>query len=669
MALEPLLPAAGEEEAGELRKLARRFALSALLSAPIVLVEMLQHWLHLPARAAHLVRGLELLLATPVVLWIARDYLRRGWQGVKRRSPNMYTLIGLSVIVAYGYSLVATVFPGVFPAGMRDAHALVGAYFEAAAAIITLALLGELLELRARGRTSLALKQLLELAPQTARRLGPGAEETDIPLDQLRVGDRLLVRPGEKIPVDGEVIEGRSSVDESMLTGEPLPKEKAPGDLVCGATLNQAGALLIRASRLGSDSLLARIVALVARAQRSRAPAQRLADQVASWFVPAVLGTAVLTFIAWYLLGPAPQLAHALVSAVAVLIIACPCALGLATPISITVASGRAARAGVLFRDAQAIECLSSIDTFVLDKTGTLTQGRPALAQVSAAAGQNQEQLLALAAGLERFSEHPLAKALVQGAAERGVAAARVEEFNSRPGEGVVGTYEGQRLALGNLALMRRLDVPIGPPEASIPQGTVMYLALDARFAGALVVADRIKESAPAALALLKQQGLRLVMLTGDSQASARAVARTLAVEEVIAEVRPQDKAGEIQRLQNEGRRVAMVGDGINDAPALAQADVGIAMGSGTDVAMEAAAVTLLSSDLHGLVRARDVSAATVRNIRQNLLFAFLYNSLGIPIAAGVLYPFTGWLLDPMLAALAMSLSSVSVIGNALRLR
>jgi Cu+-exporting ATPase len=667
MALEPVLPDLAADD-GEVRKAARRFWLAALLTMPVFTAEMLLHGLHVVLLPPGLLRSLELILVTPV-LWIARDYWGRGWLGVVRGPPNMYTLIGLGVFVAYAYSLVATAFPGAFPAAMRDMHGMVGVYFEAASVIVTLALLGELLELRARGRTGHALRELLALAPRTARRVIANGEEADVALEQVKVGDRLRVRPGEQIPVDGVILTGRSSLDESMLTGEPLPREKGPGDPVAAGTLNQAGALLIRAERVGADSLLAQIVTLVAEAQRSRAPSQRLADQVASWFVPVVLGVAVVTALVWLLIGPQPTLAHALVSAVAVLIISCPCALGLATPISITVASGRAARAGVLFRDAQAIESLRAIDTFLLDKTGTLTRGQPVLERVVAAPGHESREVLALAAGLERLSEHPLARAIVQGANLQGVAPAEVAEFNSLAGSGVVGTCEGRRLALGSLTLMRELKVPTESLELESGASTIVYLAVDGILAGALVVADPIKESAAEAVQSLKAEGLHLTMLTGDARAVADAVAGRLGLDEVIAEVRPQDKAAVVRRLQSEGRRVAMAGDGINDAPALAQADVGIAMGTGTDLAMQSAAVTLVGGELTGIVRALRLSRATVRNIRQNLVFAFLYNSLAIPLAAGVLYPLTGRLLDPMIAALAMSLSSVSVIANSLRLR
>jgi len=594
--------------------------------------------------------------------------------GVVNRSPNMYTLIGLGVIVAFIYSLVATAAPQIFPAEMRDRHGMVGVYFEVASAIIALVLLGEWLELGARGRTSAAIRQLLGLAPKSARRVNADGTEEDVPLGHIHAGDRLRVRPGEKVPVDGSVVEGRSSVDESMLTGEPMPVDKGPGDRIVGATVNQTGSLIIVAERVGADSLLSQIVTLVAQAQRSRAPLQRLADEVAKWFVPSVITISVLTFVVWWLVGPEPRLAYALVNAVAVLIIACPCALGLATPISIMVASGRGAQLGVLFRDAQAIENLRKVDTLVLDKTGTITVGKPTFDRIIAGNGFSEQQILAWAAGLDRASEHPLARAVVAGAQAREVAAATVSNFESVTGQGVRGQADGHALALGNAALMAASGISVDSMRDRVEQlrqqgRTVIFLSVDGRLAGALAVGDPIKETTPAALEALKEDGLRLVMLTGDSQTTARAVAATLPIDEVIAEVQPQDKVDVVARLQEQGRRVAMAGDGINDAPALAKADVGIAMGTGTDIAMESAQVTLVKGDLRGIVRARQLSRATVRNIRQNLLFAFGYNTLGIPLAAGVLYPVFGWLLSPLIAALAMSLSSVSVISNALRLR
>src|SRR2546421_984485 len=675
MALEPLAPTQSED-GREIRRVRRRFWMALTLAVPVMVIAMVPHFFGraLDATMAWQLRMLELALSAPVVLWAAVPYYRRGWLGVVHRAPNMYTLIGLGVIVAFTYSLIATFLPGQFPATMRDEHGMVGVYFEVAAVIVALVLLGEWLELAARGRASAAIRQLLELSPKTAHRMAAGGEEEDVPLESLAVGDRVRVRPGEKIPVDGRVVSGQSSVDESMLTGEPLPVEKGVGDRVVGATINQTGTLVIEAEHVGADSLLSQIVALVSQAQRSRAPLQRLADRVAAWFVPAVIGISIVTFIVWWIIGPEPRLAYALVNAVAVLIIACPCALGLATPISIMVASGRGAQLGVLFRSAEAIETLSKVDTLVLDKTGTLTQGRPALSEVVALGEFSQDVVLACAAGLERASEHPLGRAIVEGALARGVTPVEVAHFDSVTGQGVTGTWEGRRLALWNAALMRAVG---GAVDSALEQSerlrrsgqTIMFLAIDAPLAGILAVGDPLKDSTPPALQALKARGLRLVMLTGDNRTTAQAVAAGLPIDEVIAEVRPTDKAAVIATLQKGGHRVAMAGDGINDAPALARADVGIAMGTGTDIAMESAQVTLVKGDLRGIVRARHLSEATVRNIRQNLLFAFGYNALGIPLAAGVLYPLTGWLLSPLIAALAMSFSSVSVIVNALRLR
>ena len=675
MALEPLL-SPEVEDGSDVRAVRRKFWICAALSVPVVGVAMLSHLMgaHVFPLSARILRALELILSAPVVLWAGVDYYRRGWLGIRNRTPNMYTLIGLGVLVAYSYSLVATVAPQAFPPKMHDQHGMVGVYFEVSAAIITLVLLGEWLELAARGRTSTAIRQLVGLAPKGARRIRADGTDEDVPLESVRVGEHLRVRPGEKIPVDGRVIDGRSAVDESMLTGESLPVEKGPGDHVVGATLNQTGGLVILAERVGADSVLSRIVALVALAQRSRAPLQRLADRVAAWFVPAVILIALLTFVTWWILGPEPRLAYALVNAVAVLIIACPCALGLATPISIMVASGRGAQLGVLFRDAKAIEALREIDTLVLDKTGTLTLGRPALDSVLVVAPWGEQELLSLAAGLERASEHPLARAVLDGATARGVSPAEVTDFQSVTGRGVMGRHGTRPIALGNRAVMQDIGVSVDPLQRSADAlrragRTVMFVAADGSLAGAIAVGDPVKDSTPAAIAALKTEGVRIVMLTGDARVTAEAVGKTLNIDEIIAEVQPDEKAAVIERLQRDGHRVAMAGDGINDAPALARADVGIAMGTGTDVAMESAQVTLVKGDLNGVVRAIHLSRATVRNIRQNLGFAFGYNALGIPLAAGVLYPLTGLLLSPLVAALAMSLSSVSVIGNALRLR
>jgi Cu+-exporting ATPase len=675
MALEPLVPTADEGD-GEIRSVRRRFWMATTLAIPVMLTAMAPHLLGwtLDSATAWTLRLLELSLSAPVVLWAAAPYYRRGWLGAIHRSPNMYTLIGLGVMVAFTYSLVATFAPGQFPATMRDAHGMVGVYFEVAAVIVALVLLGEWLELRARGSTSAAIRQLLGLTPKTARRVAPNGEEADVLFESLVVGDRLRVRPGEKIPVDGRVVSGQSSVDESMLTGEPLAVSKGVGDPVVSATINQTGTLLIEAERVGADSLLSQIVALVSEAQRSRAPLQKLADRIAVWFVPIVIGISIVTFMAWWVVGPAPSLSYALVNAVAVLIIACPCALGLATPISIMVASGRGAQMGVLFRNAEAIEALRTVDTLVLDKTGTLTQGKPALTQVTALAEFSEETVLACAAGLERLSEHPLARAIVDAARARGVTPVEVTDFDSITGQGVTGVWEGRRVALGNAPLMGAIGGDIAAAHEASERlrqtaHTIMYLAIDAQAVGILAVGDPLKDTTPAALQALQTMGLRLVMLTGDSRTTAAAVAAGLPFDEVIAEVRPTDKAAAIERLQKAGHRVAMAGDGINDAPALARAEVGIAMGTGTDIAMESAQVTLVRGDLGGIVRARKLSEATVQNIRQNLLFAFGYNALGIPLAAGVLYPLTGWLLSPLVAALAMSLSSVSVIANALRLQ
>jgi P-type Cu+ transporter len=608
------------------------------------------------------------------VLWGGWPFFERGWTSIVRRSLNMFTLIGLGVLVAYGFSVVAALFPGIFPPSFRDRSGGVGVYFEPAAVIVTLVLLGQVLELRARGQTGAAIRALLGLAPRTARRLRDDGADEEIPQERVAVGDRLRVRPGEKIPVDGVVLEGRSSVDESMLTGEPIPVEKETGGRVVAGTVNGTGSFVMRAEKVGSDTMLAQIVRMVADAQRSRAPIQHLADRVSAYFVPAVILVAAAAFLIWALAGPEPRLAHGLVNAVAVLIIACPCALGLATPMSIMVAMGRGATAGVLFRNAEAIETLETVDTLVVDKTGTLTEGKPRLVSVVAAEGVDERQLLHWAASIERGSEHPLAAAIVAGAAERGVAAGNATGFEAVTGKGVRGTVDGRAVALGNRLLLEELSADLGALGARADQlrgegQTAMFVAVDGRLAGMLAVADPIKPSAAEAIGTLHAQGLRVVMLTGDSRRTAEAVARQLGIDQVVAEVLPAQKVEAVKRLQAEGRIVAMAGDGINDAPALAQAHVGIAMGTGTDVAMESAGVTLVRGDMRGLARARRLSRATMRNIRQNLFFALIYNALGVPIAAGVLYPFLAVLLNPMFAAAAMALSSVSVIGNALRLR
>jgi Cu+-exporting ATPase len=677
MALEPRTVQAGEEANPELAAMTRRFWVSAALSLPLVLLAMGPHlpgeWLGALA-AARLAPWLELALATPVVLWGAWPFFVRAYHSVVHKSLNMFTLIGLGVGVAYAYSVVATVAPGIFPASFRGLGGRVGVYYEAAAVIVTLVLLGQVLELRARSRTGAAIRALLGLAPKTARRIESDGSERDVPLDQVQPGDRLRVRPGEKVPVDGTVLEGRSSVDESMVSGEPIPVEKGPGDRVIGATVNGTGGLVMEAERVGADTLLARIVQMVAEAQRSRAPIQRLADVVAAWFVPAVILVAVVAFVAWALSGIESAMAFALINAVAVLIIACPCALGLATPMSIMVAAGKGATSGVLFKNAEAIEKLREVDTLVVDKTGTLTVGRPELVNVAPEPGTGERELLRLAAGLERGSEHPLAAAIVAGAESRGVEVPPAQEFASVTGKGVTGRVDGRRVALGNRALLDELGIEPGDlarraEELRRDGQTVMFVAVDGRPAGLLGVADPIKETTPEAIEALHRAGVRIVMLTGDSRTTAEAVAGKLGIDEVVAEVLPDQKVDAVKRLQAEGRIVAMAGDGINDAPALAQAEVGIAMGTGTDVAMESAGVTLVKGDLTGIVRARRLSQATMRNIKQNLFFAFIYNALGVPIAAGVLYPVFGILLSPMIAAAAMSFSSVSVIANALRLR
>jgi len=676
MALEPVDVRSGQDDS-EYRNMRRRLLVSVALTLPVVLVAMGD--MVLPGAPVHdmfgtWARWLELALTSPVVLWCAWPLLVRGWESIVHRQLNMFTLIGLGVSVAYGYSTFAVVASTIFPDGFRGEHG-VALYFEAAAVIVTLVLLGQVLELRARSSTADAIRALLDLSPKRTRRVGPDGREDDIDLDVVRAGDRLRVRPGEAIPVDGRVVEGESSVDESMVTGEPIPVEKATGDPVVGGTVNTTGSLTIVAEKVGSETLLARIVQMVADAQRSRAPIQRLADRVAAWFVPAVIVCAALAFVAWTLWGHEPRLAHGLLNAIAVLIIACPCALGLATPMSIMVATGRGAQFGILFRDAQAIESLRDVDTLVVDKTGTLTLGRPKLTRVIPRNGVDESTVLRLAASLEARSEHPLARAVVRGAADRGIPPTDVRHFESVTGMGVRGQVAEQAVALGNLRLMERARVGLTESDrAEAAQlrragATVMFVAADGRLVGLLAVSDPIKETTPEAIRELHAMGLRIVMLTGDNHETAAAVGRELGIDEVVADALPDQKLATIERLQREGARVAMAGDGINDSPALAKADVGIAMGTGTDIAMESAAVTLVKGDLRGIVRARRLSTATMRNIIQNLAFAFGYNAAGIPLAAGLLYPLTGWLLSPMVAAAAMSLSSVSVIGNALRLR
>ena len=671
MALEPLDPAVADE--GELRRVRRHALIAAALAVPLLLVAMGPHLfgLHFSTGVARGLRWIEWLLATPLVLWLGLEYYRRGWQGLRNAAPNMYTLIGLGVLVAYAVSLAAMIAPQLFPPAMRDMHGNVPLYFEAAGVIIALALAGEWLELRARGRTSAAIRQLLDLAPKTARRIDAQGVETDVALDTIERGDRVRVRPGERVPVDGVVVDGASAVDESMLSGEPVPVAKHAGERVTGGTMNGSGSLVVQADRLGADSALARIVDLVAQAQRSRAPSQRIADRVSAVFVPVVVAIAVLAFVVWLLVGPEPRFAHALVSAVSVLVIACPCALGLATPISVMTASGRGASIGVLFREAAAIEGLAGVDTLVLDKTGTITEGRPRLTEVVAAAGFDEASVLADAAALEAASEHPLAHAILEAARERGIALRPVEDFEAVTGLGVRARLQGRMLALGDARFTGVVDATLaaGAERLRTEGRSVVFLAVDGRVTGLLAVQDPLKPGAVEALKALKAAGLRLVMATGDNAVTAKAVAAQLPIDGVLAGQSPADKAAAIEAMRARGARVAMAGDGINDAPALAAADVGIAMGNGTDIAMESAQVTLAKGELGGILRARRLSAATVRNIRQNLAFAFGYNALGIPVAAGVLYPMFGLLASPTLAALAMSLSSVSVIGNALRLR
>ena len=674
MALEPRTVSALDGPNPELVDMTRRLRIAAVLAAPVFVVTMAGMIGGGGLLAAHgtFVNWMGLVLATPTVFWAGWPFFARAWASVVNRSPNMFTLIGLGVGAAYGYSAVATVAPGIFPDGFRM-HGVVETYFDTAAVITVLILLGQVMELRARSQTGTAIRKLLGLAPKTARVVREGGEH-DVPLSDVKVGDICRVRPGEKVPVDGIVTEGRSAVDESMVTGEPIPTEKQPGAKVTGGTINTTGSLLVRAERVGNDTLLAQIVRMVGEAQRSRAPIQRLADQIAGYFVPAVVGVAVLAFVAWSVWGPEPRLAHALVSAVAVLIIACPCALGLATPMAIMVGTGRGATAGVLLKNAEALERLERVDTLVVDKTGTLTEGKPKLVSVVPLGGKSEADAVRFAAALERSSEHPLAAAILAGAQERAIAIPAVTDFRSVPGKGIVARVDGASAALGNLAMMEEAGVKTDAGQAKADElrregQTVMFLALDGQLTALLGVADPIKATTVEAITALHAEGLRIVMLTGDNRVTAEAVARQLHIDEIRADVLPAEKRAVVQEFQRAGRIVAMAGDGVNDAPALAEAAVGIAMGTGTDVAIESAGITLVKGDLRGIVRARRLSRATMRNIRQNLFLAFVYNAVGVPIAAGVLYPFTGTLISPIWASAAMTLSSVSVIGNALRLR
>ncbi len=672
MALELRTITAGDDENPELIDMERRFRVAAALTVPLLVLSMSEL---IPGNPLERVLGprvamwVQLVLASPVILWAGWPFFVRGWQSVLTRHLNMFTLIGLGVAVSYVFSVVAILAPGIFPDSFHHANGRVGVYFEVAAVIVTLVLLGQVLELRARSQTSAAIRSLLGLAPKTARRLDADGREQDVPLEEVQVGDRLRVRPGEKVPVDGLVLEGRSALDESMVSGEPIPVEKGPGDALVGATLNGTGSLVMRAERVGAETLLAQIVRMVSEAQRSRAPIQKLADVVAGYFVPIVLVVAALTFALWAIVGPEPRLAHAVVNAVAVLIIACPCALGLATPMSIMVAVGKGATLGILFRRADAIEILHKVDTLVVDKTGTLTEGKPKVTSITPAPGRDEAELLRVAASLERGSEHPLAAAILSAAAERGIEPAAATDFASVTGKGVRGVVEGRPAALGNRKFLAELGIPTTDLEADSGGRTLVYVALEQKVIGTLAVTDPVKSTTADAIRELRADGVRIVMLTGDNRATAESVGQQVGIEEIAAELLPDQKIAAIRKLQDEGRIVAMAGDGVNDAPALAQAHVGIAMGAGADVAMQSAGVTLVKGDLRGILRARRLSGAAMANIKQNLFFAFVYNALGVPIAAGALYPFFGVLLSPMIAAAAMSFSSVSVIGNALRLR
>jgi Cu+-exporting ATPase len=674
MALEPETISGEEGENPELTDFRRRFWIGLTLTLPVLVLEMGAHVFNLHLTGAHTSNWIQLLFGTPVVLWAGWPFFERGWQSLKSRNLNMFTLIAIGTGVAWVYSVIATVTPGLFPDTFKGHEGAVAVYFEAAAVIVVLVLLGQLLELKAREQTGGAIRALLDLAPKTARRINESGEDEDVPLDQIKPGDLLRVRPGEKVPLDGIVMEGSSAVDESMVTGESMPVKKEEESKVIGGTMNQTGSFVMKAERVGKDTMLSQIVQMVAEAQRSRAPIQRMADLVASWFVPAVILVAVIAFICWMIFGPAPAFTYALIAAVSVLIIACPCALGLATPMSIMVGVGKGAQGGVLIKNAEALERMEKVDTLVVDKTGTLTEGKPTVTKIVAAKGFEEDILLSLAASLEQGSEHPLAHAIVMAAKDKGLDLGKVDDFDSPTGKGVVGTVNGRAVALGNVMLMEERGVDIQALSAQADDlradgATAIFIAVDGKPAGLLAIADPIKETTKEAIDALHAQGVRIVMLTGDNRRTAEAVARMLNIEEVEAEVLPEDKSKIVKKLQSEGKIVAMAGDGTNDAPALAAADVGIAMGTGTDVAMESAGVTLLKGDLTGIVRARKLSVATMNNIRQNLFFAFFYNAAGVPVAAGILYPFLGILLSPIIAAAAMSLSSVSVVANALRLK